>query len=425
MKNVVCEMCGSNDLLKKDGVFECQSCGAKYTVDEVKKMMGSNVSKDRVNNMMHNALQLYEDKKTKEAYQLFSEILNMDVDNYKAIFYKGLCSAWESSINGEGIVDLVKANDRAMDLAKKQLGETNELSHYIVESYHEIENVTSALLSTYENFIRNKNKKMDAEITKMKNAPDRFSIPEYYMKRVEELQKEHQNAIKLFEGSLNLVASMYGITTAKLLNINNKKLLSELEYEGIKIYTQNFLYNWLKTLGEDAQLSVAFVGVKCDEGLKAYKDEKREKYWSKHKEEKEKLEKEIEEKEKLKEKKEKELSRLESKKEELTSKMNDNVPSEEKLNKLVDDKEKLEEEKSSLGLFKISEKKALQEKINALDVEIEDANKLVEEEKGKLKDKYQPEIDKVDSEIDSIKSEIEEAEDIIKTNNEELEMDRD
>ena len=39
MKRLVCEMCGSNDLLKKDGVFECQSCGTKYTVEEAKKMM--------------------------------------------------------------------------------------------------------------------------------------------------------------------------------------------------------------------------------------------------------------------------------------------------------------------------------------------------------------------------------------------------
>ena len=39
MKQLTCEMCGSTDLLKEDGVFICQSCGCKYSVEEAKKMM--------------------------------------------------------------------------------------------------------------------------------------------------------------------------------------------------------------------------------------------------------------------------------------------------------------------------------------------------------------------------------------------------
>ena len=39
MKQLTCEMCGSTDLLKQDGVFVCQTCGTKYSVEEAKKMM--------------------------------------------------------------------------------------------------------------------------------------------------------------------------------------------------------------------------------------------------------------------------------------------------------------------------------------------------------------------------------------------------
>lgn len=39
MKQLTCEMCGSTDLMKQDGVFVCQSCGTKYSVEEAKKMM--------------------------------------------------------------------------------------------------------------------------------------------------------------------------------------------------------------------------------------------------------------------------------------------------------------------------------------------------------------------------------------------------
>lgn len=39
MKQLICEMCGSVDLIKQDGVFVCQTCGCKYSVEEARKMM--------------------------------------------------------------------------------------------------------------------------------------------------------------------------------------------------------------------------------------------------------------------------------------------------------------------------------------------------------------------------------------------------
>ena len=39
MKKLTCEMCGATDLLKHDGVFVCQSCGCKYSIEEAKRIM--------------------------------------------------------------------------------------------------------------------------------------------------------------------------------------------------------------------------------------------------------------------------------------------------------------------------------------------------------------------------------------------------
>ena len=39
MKALACEMCGSQDLVKTDGMYVCQNCGTRYTVEEAKKMM--------------------------------------------------------------------------------------------------------------------------------------------------------------------------------------------------------------------------------------------------------------------------------------------------------------------------------------------------------------------------------------------------
>ncbi len=39
MKALVCEMCGSKDIVKQDGYFVCQFCSVKYSPKEAKKMM--------------------------------------------------------------------------------------------------------------------------------------------------------------------------------------------------------------------------------------------------------------------------------------------------------------------------------------------------------------------------------------------------
>lgn len=39
MKQLICEMCGGTDLVKEGGVFVCQTCGCKYSVEEARKLM--------------------------------------------------------------------------------------------------------------------------------------------------------------------------------------------------------------------------------------------------------------------------------------------------------------------------------------------------------------------------------------------------
>ncbi len=38
MKQISCETCGSSNLIKNDNVFICQQCGARYSLDAIKKM---------------------------------------------------------------------------------------------------------------------------------------------------------------------------------------------------------------------------------------------------------------------------------------------------------------------------------------------------------------------------------------------------
>jgi hypothetical protein len=38
VKKIVCDLCGESDFLKVNGLFECQVCGAKYTIEEARGM---------------------------------------------------------------------------------------------------------------------------------------------------------------------------------------------------------------------------------------------------------------------------------------------------------------------------------------------------------------------------------------------------
>ena len=39
MKAMVCELCGSNQFIKQDGMFICQHCNTKYSPEDAKKLM--------------------------------------------------------------------------------------------------------------------------------------------------------------------------------------------------------------------------------------------------------------------------------------------------------------------------------------------------------------------------------------------------
>ena len=92
MKALICELCGSNDFLKQDGVFVCQYCNTKYTLEEAKKILMEGTVKidhsEDITLQLENArnsknLSLY-----KEAVKSYSAVLEKDPNNVEAIFYR-------------------------------------------------------------------------------------------------------------------------------------------------------------------------------------------------------------------------------------------------------------------------------------------------------------------------------------------------
>lgn len=43
MKKLICEVCGSTDIKKEDNVYVCESCGCKYSIEDVKKLLVNDI----------------------------------------------------------------------------------------------------------------------------------------------------------------------------------------------------------------------------------------------------------------------------------------------------------------------------------------------------------------------------------------------
>lgn len=97
MKPLTCEMCGSTNLLKQDGVFVCQSCGTKYSVEEAKKMMVEGTvavegtvkidTSSELKNLYEIARRAKDMENAENAEKYYDMILVKDPTSWEANFY--------------------------------------------------------------------------------------------------------------------------------------------------------------------------------------------------------------------------------------------------------------------------------------------------------------------------------------------------
>lgn len=145
MKALQCEMCGSQDLVKDGGVFVCQSCGTKYTVEEAKKMMVEGTvdvkgtvkvdTSDELKNLYEIARRAKDANNSANAAKYYDMILVKDPSsweaNYYVVYFKAMgCkiaeiwSAATSLVNcQESVIGLIKEKVSDKDQQKVALNE--------------------------------------------------------------------------------------------------------------------------------------------------------------------------------------------------------------------------------------------------------------------------------------------------------------
>lgn len=146
MQAIKCEMCGSNDIIKDDGLYVCNNCGTKYTVEEARKLMGT-VEIDHstdTKNILQNAINMYNTGDYSTAQNLFTQVLNLDPKNPKATLLRALASQWQRSTV---VVSTNSAIQLSISLANKQWGDNAEYFDLCNEAMANSVKLTDAIVN--------------------------------------------------------------------------------------------------------------------------------------------------------------------------------------------------------------------------------------------------------------------------------------
>ena len=145
MKALTCEMCGSTNLIKEDGVFVCQSCGTKYSVEEAKKMMVEgtvNVAGTVKIDKSTELLNLYEVARrakdtdnNEQAEKYYDKILAMEPNSWEAnfytVYYKAMsCKIGEISIAATNVSNCIR---ETFQLINENVHDAGERQNAIIE----------------------------------------------------------------------------------------------------------------------------------------------------------------------------------------------------------------------------------------------------------------------------------------------------
>ena len=386
MKKITCEICESTDLVKQDGVFVCQNCGCKYSVEDIKKMMNAEISNisdtatvDRtlqIENIMKNADITFASANYIEAVKLYSEAMNIDPENPHAIMYRAISSAWQSTVNNCRIVEIDRAAKKALSLKHMQVGDSKEYFDFCADATLKIAHLLNAISQMYINFY-NKAKPTPLTLTGAV-ATSRVSL-------------SVQNTMEA--GTNNCCTVNRNIVTYALENVQDFRFSTDAYWNILEqMMKNNQVYRKnarMESTAEDQYMidHISQIYSEAKPDIDKERESAKQGYWAEHPEEREQLES----KKNLAVKRRDALAQQENE--------HPHIVEQRQLETAI---LQLEHEIKSLGIFKIKEKKTKQSEIESLKrrkVEIDDAANL-------LTTNIRKEIQEINAEIDAIDIEL-------------------
>lgn len=362
MKRMTCEMCGSTNLIKENGVFVCQNCGTQYSVEEAKKLMIEGTDEVTETVVVDNSSEIQALKKVaymslENAFQTgvwdvvainFQKVLEKDPTDWRGNFYPHFID-YKNAIASPDVNRIVKQHDiikesyrMAISLIKETESEENQKTCYqeVFDRFIDLCHIYYKMLLMEEIIYRERIDDLSWNVNLKMFIEDCEIISTCVIKNFE----DYEFSIRCFERLKEEVFKTDEKRNWELIEKTNHHIITlQKEYEEKKKETER---------------------------------RQKQKYWEEHPEEKVALEIRLAEIEDIKKEYNTEYDGLSSKKQQIEKELRDAIEKTKyNSNNTRDLVSKLEKDKSRLGLFSGKQKKELQSQIDELYKKLEELRK--------------------------------------------------
>lgn len=162
---LICDLCQSNNIIKVGGLFECQSCGTKYTVEEARRMLseesvdvsGSTVkvdTSDELRNLYQIARRARHDGNNEKAQQYYDQITVKDPSSWEASFYSTYYQSMNCKIAeiGAAANRVIGCERTVLNLIKDNLTDQKEQSDAVRDVSLKLMSISTMLFNSYKSF---------------------------------------------------------------------------------------------------------------------------------------------------------------------------------------------------------------------------------------------------------------------------------
>lgn len=122
MAALVCDLCGGKLVMGAGGIAVCDSCGMEYSTERMREkvqMIKGSVQIDNsnmVDTWMRLAMSAAQAGNQKEAYDYYAKVIEVEPQNWRAIFGKGKAAAWQSTLANSRTSELYQAVKKAIEI---------------------------------------------------------------------------------------------------------------------------------------------------------------------------------------------------------------------------------------------------------------------------------------------------------------------
>lgn len=139
MNKMTCEMCGGKDIIKNDGVFVCNTCGCKYSLEEAKKLVGVVIDNSNlISGYISKADEYYNNNELQKSLEYYKKVLLLDpLNEHATLREKEL-----SRTVGLDIITIDPDKSKNLDVKKYFKREGIYLNPKLIQNFEFIKHIT-------------------------------------------------------------------------------------------------------------------------------------------------------------------------------------------------------------------------------------------------------------------------------------------